>query len=97
MAQRGLFIAAVAIVSLALTAAAAHAEPGPADRLSELAAPYNPVFLPLFFEPGEDYAGRPYKSSTVLQFDGDLLDGDADFLFRLQAKRSQLVFVEVRF
>jgi len=98
MAQRGLlFIAAAAIVSIALTAAAAHADSEPTLRPSELGVPYDMVSLPLLFTSPAERRSRSYKATTVLQVDGKLLDGEADFLVRVQAKRSAFLFVKVRF
>ena len=106
MAQlvRILLAAGAAIVSICLTAAAAHAEPTNDGLVKDAVVPFrifdreiNTVLLPQFREPDPSaIRRRPPKPTTLLQVDAPVGEG-SDLMFRVQAKQKQFLFIELRF
>ena len=96
---RKVLAATLAIAGMSLTAAAAHANPASEGdlRMTIFQTEVSTMFLPQFREPSPSVvARRPYQLTTVLQLDAEIGE-TRDLMFRVQAKRKQLLYFEFRF
>ena len=103
---RTLLTATVAIVSICLTAALAHAETASDEVVHDglvqgwiLERDINTLLFPQFRKPAPESVAalrRKPKATTLLQVDARIGE-DSDLLFRVQAKRKKFLFLELRF
>jgi len=91
--------ATLAIAGTMLAAAGVRAEPAREGDLSItiLETQVSTMLLPQFREPSpSEVARRPYKPTTLLQLDAEAGE-KRDVMFRIQAKKKQVIFFEFRF